>query len=220
MLKHKGFHLEKLNSTKNTKNGRIRSVIALHVTFITIMLHSFHCLWKKTLSCGMLKVFFCWFLHQQFSLPQESQSSEAWVRHSRTKKETVICSGVTDLQSSAPQQQPLNPLINSISTVPGEWDVSCLPEGRDSQKGGDQGPDTPKGPFSLVQSQRGTSSLSSSALCLSQALGRDLSSPRQAQNQIGWVCWVLIVWLILGFVCFLVLFSRFLDHFSWFNTKF
>lgn len=35
MLKHMGSHLGKPNSAKTRKNGRVRSAIALHVTFIT-----------------------------------------------------------------------------------------------------------------------------------------------------------------------------------------
>lgn len=174
---------------------------------------------KKTCPVECLKFFSADFSTNNFPFPKKANQVKPGLGTPGLRRKQWFAQG-SHPQSSAPQQQPLNPLISSISTVPGEWDVSCLPEGRDSQKGGDQGPDTPKVPFSLVQRRRGTSSLSSSALCLCQALGRDLSSPRQAQNQIGWVCWVLIVWLILGFVCFLVLFSRFLDHFSWFNTKF
>lgn len=150
------------------------------------------------------------------------QWREVWVRHTRTKKEKVICSVVTNPHSRAPKQQTLNPLINTTwywwGRVGCAWRVGCLLSAwRQSAKKEVTKALTPQRiPFPWCKAREAPPPYAPLHSALWPKLQQEtFSGPRQAQNQTGWVCWVLI-W----FSVFLVLFSGFLDHFSWCNTKF
>lgn len=109
-------------------------------------------------------------------------------------------------------QAPQNDrLIYSISQVPGEWDASCLPEGRDSQpKRRWPRPSHPKG--SRLPGAKPERHLFPKLLCtllMSQALGRDHLKPKTGTKS-DWVTLLSFDCLVdFGFCLFIFFFSHF-----------